>query len=204
MANPSLIIIDQAVRHFLQQWHCGFQPSLTLKTLSSGAVCVSSNVSSFNQSGYQNSPHYRGRRKSGLNSRVLRQKKRQNIFADTERGIRMSDQDKESKASDDTEFSVCSTNRINSSSSSFTSQNNPSTCQQKPVLNGVDKYVQAVSLTVDVGCETEELCRPKKRSLSVVKNSSISIASKPIYHPAIHRRRGTLTRGGGDDADFTY
>ena len=128
MPNPSLIVVDQAIRHFLQQWHCGFQPLLTLKTLSSGNICVSSNVSSFNQSGYKNSPHYRGRRKSGHTSRFLRQQKRQNIFADTEKSVRLSDQDKESKASNDTDFSVCSPNRVHSSYSSFTSQNNPTTC----------------------------------------------------------------------------
>ena len=81
MAHPS-VIVEQAVRYFLQQWSFGLQPSLTLTTLADGAICASSKVSSPSPSVTKKQQHpidstYHYRHRSGQNSRSRRRKLRQ-------------------------------------------------------------------------------------------------------------------------------
>ena len=75
MAHASMIV-EQAVRYFLHQWHCGLQPSLSLKTLSNGVVYASSAVHSlpkFDQNNLNDSFH-----RSGHSSQSRRRHKRRN------------------------------------------------------------------------------------------------------------------------------
>ena len=57
----------------------------------------------------------------------------------------------------------------------------------------VDTAVQAACTTVDAACEAMPLPPPKpKPILSTVKNASISVLPRTIYHPAIHNVARTM------------
>ena len=43
MADPSFVS-EQAIRYFLNQWYYGLTPTLYLKTLSNGEICVNAYV----------------------------------------------------------------------------------------------------------------------------------------------------------------
>ena len=185
MADPSFII-EQAVRTFLQQWYSGLQPSLNLKTLSSGAVCVNFNVASVTQFEKQRLSHYQSRRKSGQNSRILRQIKRQSVLA-PELTVRKNSQEQEVQNIAIEPSSLPTNYDSVLLSSSLSSETSAYQDKQQSSVGGIDKAVQSVhSSVVDVACETDVLMlKSKKLALSIVKNTSHSIPPKRIYHPAI-------------------
>ena len=52
MASP-LFVIESAVRHYIQLWHCGLCPRLSLDTTENGDITVNSSVT-FSTPTYQN------------------------------------------------------------------------------------------------------------------------------------------------------
>ena len=90
MAYPSFII-ENTLRQFFHQWNCGLQPTIKLTTHSNGAINISSEVTtipprSFSCESERASPNLCKRRKSGRNSRLVRQSKRaqvQNDYCDS-------------------------------------------------------------------------------------------------------------------------
>ena len=81
MAHPTFVI-DLAVRHFMQLWHTGHQPSLTFNTLRDGDIVVTSSITC-SPAVHQPKPEEKDmmhiKHRSGRNSRRRRQKKRAQI-----------------------------------------------------------------------------------------------------------------------------
>ena len=82
MAQPVFGMIDQAVRHFYDQWFHGFQPSLSLETKSNGVITTISSVFSFTASSVPQQLPMRQqscKRRSGRASRHRRQNLRKSV-----------------------------------------------------------------------------------------------------------------------------
>ena len=89
MAIPG-IMIDQAFRNFLNLWHLGLSPSLTLTTDHNGAVLATSSVTcmpAMNDLPHQQQDYHTPvrRHRSGKSSRLRRRKLRSNEVAVMER-----------------------------------------------------------------------------------------------------------------------
>ena len=99
MVHPSYVI-EHAIRSFYHHWHCGLQPSINVKTLLNGTVCVSSSVTVIPPNANTPSSSYNsGGRKSGQNSRKKRQHKRsQNQVLRSESEVISSSEQEETEA----------------------------------------------------------------------------------------------------------
>ena len=71
-------IVEHTIRHFLQQWFMGLQPSLHLVTRPDGVIYAKSEVNRFssNTSKYNTQLHTKNRRRSGRGAKLLRKLKR--------------------------------------------------------------------------------------------------------------------------------
>ena len=84
MAQPhSAFVVNQFIQQFLSQWHCGFQPSISMQTDLNGAISISYNVSisppsTTPQGVYQGSCSHQDTycKRSGRGSRSRRRKHR--------------------------------------------------------------------------------------------------------------------------------
>ena len=161
MAHP-ICVVELAVRSFLDQWFRGMQPSLNLFTQPNGVICVSNSVASPPPIHHrQKDLPYRQKRgsRSGYNSRIRRQSKRAYCQSQID-------------GSPPT-----------SSSSTLKCVPNESQVDQSHSDNSsfqADVAVQAVAELTDSACQAVPF-----KCLSVIKNSSISINPRPIFHPAI-------------------
>ena len=206
MAHPP-ILVEYAVRQFIQHWYLGLQPSLNLTTLPMGDVSVSLNVSSLLSNKYQ-------RHKSGRKSRLDRRSRRsegKSLLTNTNEVLECASQPENEEVLDATRTTIkypsISSHQTTESSKQY--QNQPSNshpskssqmnvcpqpddysvdaaCQTSSEMDPVSIAVQAVCGTVDVACETASDPPSVKRPiLSVDRCSPISIPPREIYHPAV-------------------
>ena len=191
MADPSYVI-EQAVKIFYHHWHCGLQPSINLKTLPNGAVCVSSNATIIppNSQIYEHiSSSYSTRHRSGRNSRKKRRNKRfqsQVLHKESNESFGTEEQSESKASPKPAEASQNQSLKVNA---------NEVACQAYPVINSTldqpknlkaDTAVQAVQEMVDAACEAASfLSSHSQKNLSISRCTLTNIPPRPIYHPAI-------------------
>ena len=182
MAHP-LFLVECAVRKFVQHWYLGLQPTLSLRTLPIGEISVNIDVVG---STSRNCRH----QKSGRRSREKRRNRRSSDIVLTNT-VETSERNNKVEA-DDTVKEVrieCDTfnqqlphfpqsyKNSTQNSSNFTSRSS-----SRPSL--LDANIQTVITSIDADCQTDSI-ELKPKVLSVVRNASVSINPRRIYHPAI-------------------
>ena len=187
MAQPSYVI-EQAVRLFHHYWHLGLQPTFNLKTLSNGAICVSSDVLLLPpnvQFHEQNSPNISRRRKSSRNARKNRRSRRlANHNKYPEDNDESNNQDDDNDVSYEEKELELFLEPPEPEISTQSTLPEYSSIQSKTLDHAttVQAAVQAVNVNVDVACQAANFHRSK---LSISECVTTSIPPRPIYHPAI-------------------
>ena len=192
MVHPSYVI-EHAIRSFYHHWHCGLQPSINVKTLLNGTVCVSSSVTVIPPNANTPSPSYSsGGRKSGRNSRKKRQHKRSQtqVLRSESEVILLSEQEETEARSKviQVEAETCLNSPVisNETDCNFPTLDINSTIDQTLYsATVVDSAVQAVKESDDASCNTETFSSSQPRNLSISRCEVTNIPPRPIYHPAI-------------------
>ena len=178
MADPT-IVIEQAIRYFLNQWYCGLEPTLYLKTLSNGEICVNTNVKSL-EAILNSQQLVRSHRRSGRHSRQRRSVQRSQKKDLTKPNENVCEDILENLSDVQTAAISVSDDFVPPSETDLVALQSPSVCN---LPNKLELKITNLA-SIDIPPEIRE---PSLSNLSIVAQKPMSIPPRTIYHPAVIR-----------------